>query len=69
VDADPAPEIVRRTVEIARELRATLPDDAPLAMEVDQALLQLKADRANGESVGAAFARLCEAIAAARAAH
>ena len=69
MDADPAPEVVRRTVEIARDLRAALPEDDPSAMELDQALLQLKADRANGESVGPAFARLCETIAAARAAH
>jgi hypothetical protein len=69
VDAEPAPEVVRRTIQIGIDVRAPLPDDAPLAMELDQALLQLRADRANGESVGPAFARLCEAIAAARAMH
>jgi hypothetical protein len=69
VDVHPPPEAVRRTEEIARRLRSsgTLAEGDPLADELDQALDQLGADRANGEPLGAAFGRLCEAIAAARA--
>jgi hypothetical protein len=68
VDADPAPDVVRRTEGIARDLRAAARPDAddPLLAELGQALDQLAADRANGEPLGAAFGRLCEAIAAAR---
>ena len=68
MDPDPAPDVVRRTEGIARELHAKAPRGSgdPLNDELGQALDQLAADRANGEPLGAAFGRLCEAIAAAR---
>ncbi len=69
MDADPAPDVVRRTEDIARRLLAgaAASDRAPVTDELDQALDQLTADRANGEPLGSAFGRLCEAIAAVRA--
>ena len=71
MDADPTPDVVRRTEDIARQLLAsgTAREHPPVTDELDQALDQLVADRANGEPLGTAFGRLCEAIAAARAVH
>ena len=68
-DANPvAPDMVRRVERIAEDALQRHGHGSPAAAELEAALGQVRADRTNGEPLDLSFARLCEAVAAVRAA-